>query len=210
MSKEFFALNNMPKNKTILSMRKYAIEHKVPIITDEGLIFLLQLCRILKPKNVLELGTAIGFSSVHIALELEDVHIDTIERNQTMVLEAKKNVEALHLENKINVIEKDIEQITDQEIKPTYDLIFIDAAKAQYVKFFERFSKFLSADGIIVSDNLLFHGLVETKEKIQSRNVRNMVQKIKNYNEFLAKHKSFTTSFFPLGDGMAVSERKKT
>lgn len=208
MSNNFIKLNKFPTNKQIVSMKKFAQEHKVPIITDEGLLFLCQMARLLEPSRILELGTAIGFSTIHLALDLPKVKIDTIERHPDMVLQAKKNIKALKLENRIRVIEADIETLDLKELEASYDLIFIDAAKAQYIKFFEKYSPLLSKKGIIVSDNLLFHGLVETKEKIASKNVRNLVEKIKKYNIYLSSHKSFTTSFFAIGDGMAVSERK--
>lgn len=208
MKQDFINLNKTSTNKHIISMKKFAKEHKVPIITDEGLIFLCQLARLLEPVAILELGTAIGFSSVHLALENPNAKIDTIERNPEMVNEAKKNIAALKLSNQIRVIEADIETLPLSALQESYDLIFIDAAKAQYIKFFEKYQVLLSKKGIIVSDNLLFHGLVETKEKIESKNVRNLVDKIKKYNIYLANHKNFSTSFFAIGDGMAVTERK--
>jgi predicted O-methyltransferase YrrM len=93
------------------------------------------------------------------------------------------------------------------DLDGNYDLIFIDAAKGQYTKFFEKYCSKLSKNGTIISDNISFHGLVESSEKIESKNLRQLVEKIKNYITFLKTHKEFKTKFYKVGDGLSVSRR---
>ncbi len=109
---------------------------------------------------------------------------------------------------RINVHFKDALEVDINEFNRKYDLIFIDAAKAQYIKFFTLYEPLLSDDGVIFTDNLLFHGLVNNSERIESKNLRNLVTKIENYNEWLANNEKYDTSFFSIGDGIAVSVKK--
>lgn len=192
----------------IQEMYDYAIEHNVPIVTLEGLRFILQLIKIKKAKNILEVGTAIAFTSIQMALVDQDIHVDTIERKKDMYDEAMKNIEKFNLQNQINVIYKNALDVTSSDLNKKYDIIFIDAAKAQYIKFFEMFSEHLNPDGIIISDNLLFHGLVSNRDQIESKDLRALVRKIDRYNLWLKDNPNFDTVFYNFGDGMAVSMRK--
>lgn len=209
MNKYFQELNYLPCSAIITKMRNDAIEHKVPIISDEGLVFLLFLIRLHQSKRILEIGTAIGFSAIHMALLDYDMKVETIERDETFVLQARENIKEAGLSDQITVIHQDALECKLKELAGNYDLIFIDAAKAQYQKFFTRFSPLLSNHGIIVTDNLLFHGLVESSEDIPSKNLRHLVEKIDSYNQWLKSNPEFETTFFDLGDGMAVSSRGK-
>ena len=118
---------------------------------------------------------------------------------------AKENIEAFNLGNRIDVIFGDA---LDVEIDGTYDLIFIDAAKSQYIKFFEKFKYNLDENGVIVTDNLEFHGLVKDSSNC-SRNTKQLVNKIKKYVEFLKNNEEFETDFFSIGDGISISKIKK-
>ena len=118
---------------------------------------------------------------------------------------AIENIKAFNLGNRIDVIFGDA---LDVEINETYDLIFIDAAKSQYIKFFEKFKHNLDKKGVIVTDNLEFHGLVEDSSNC-SRNTKQLVNKIKKYIEFLKNNEEFETNFFSIGDGISISKIKK-
>lgn len=201
------SLNKKKTNDVILGMCEYAKNNKVPIINDEGLVFLNQLTRLKKPHHILEIGTAIGYSAINMALSYEGAFIDTIERNPHLAKIARENISKIKLDDRIKVYEADALEIDIRLLKDKYDLIFIDAAKSQYISFFEKYSALLADDGIIISDNILFHGLVVAKEKIESKNLRHLVQKIKDYNRYLSNHKGYTTSFFNVGDGMAVTQK---
>ena len=155
-------------------------------------------------KNILEIGSAIGYSAIQMAKL--GVNVDTIEINETMYNLAKENIKKANLDGKINVFFEDALTI-DISILGKYDLIFIDAAKAQYINFFNKFKVLLNDKGIILTDNLLFHGLV-LEERIESRNLRQLVNKIKNYNTFLMEQTDFDTTIYNIGDGVALSIKK--
>lgn len=197
-------LNKFDFNELDNELRLYAKENKVPIIQDEGLHFLRQIIMVKDCKRVLEIGTAIGYSAIQMAKL--GVVVDTIEINETMYNLAKENVKKAKLEDKINIFFNDALEI-DLKLLKKYDLIFIDAAKAQYINFFLKFKELLNDKGIILTDNLLFHGLV-LEENIESRNLRQLVNKIKKYNEWLLEQEDFDTTIYNLGDGVALSIKK--
>ena len=198
-------LLNLNYNEKLLEMIKYAEENDVPIMQNEGIAFLIMLLKVKRPMRILEIGSAIGFSSSIMALN-SDATIDTIERDSKMIEQCKKNHQELGLTDRIRLIEGDalntIEVVKDNK----YDFIFIDAAKAQYIKFFEMYSPLLSDDGIILSDNLYFHDLLFTE--VNNRDLRQLVRKVGKYNEFLINHPDFETHIFKMGDGVGVSTRK--
>jgi len=208
MENYLLKFNKLPDNKLIKDMRAYAKENKVPIINDEGLSFLLFIIKTRKSKRILEIGSAIGFSSINMALMNEDIVIDTIERNEEMYNEAKKNIKKAKLDKRINLFLSDALEMNFDLLMKDYDFIFIDAAKAQYTKFFTMYEPFLVKGGFIFSDNLIFHGLVNHSELIESKRLKNLVLKIEKYNEWLAELDSYDTTFFSIGDGIAVSEKK--
>lgn len=185
------------------ALEKYAEENNVPIIQKEGLNFILNYIKENKVKKILEIGTAIGYSAISMALIDENIKITTIERNKEMFSLAIKNVKDFNLEKRINIIYADA---LEAEIKDKYDLIFIDAAKAQYIKFFEKYKSNLKENGAIITDNLNFHGLANNPEEIHSKNLKALVRKINNYKEFLKENKEFKTNFYEKGDGISVSK----
>lgn len=192
--------------KEMRDIEKYAEEYNVPIMDKKGLLFLLNQIKRNNVKNILELGTAIGYTSINMALLDDDIKVTSIERDSNRYFEALKNVKNFKLERRINLVLGDA---LDIKLEDKYDLIFIDAAKGQYTKFFEKYCNNLNENGIIVTDNMSFHGLVDTKDIIPSKNLRQLVKKIKNYIMFLKKHNEFETKFYKAGDGIAVSRRIK-
>lgn len=194
------------KYSIVKEIKQYAEDNKVPIMLDDGINFLTNYIIKKQIKNVLEIGTAIGYSAIKMCLSSPNVRVTSIERNETRYLEALKNIKRLNLENRITLIYNDAENV---KLDEKYDLIFIDAAKAQNIKFFESFEKNLNPNGTIITDNLKFHGLVDKdEEEIKSRNVRALVRKIKEYVKFLENNKKYDTEFYDLGDGISVSVKK--
>lgn len=194
------------KYALIREMKQYAEVNNVPIMMDEGIDFLTTFILKNHVKNVLEVGTAIGYSAIMMALVDPNVKITTIERDEIRYLEALKNVKAFGLENRITLIYNDAFNV---KLDEKFDLIFIDAAKAQNIKFFEMFERNLESDGVIITDNLKFHGLVEKKEEeVKSKNLRALVRKIKDYIDYLKTNEKYNTEFFEVGDGISVSKRK--
>ncbi len=190
----------------IEKIEQYAKENNIPIMLPDGILFLTNYIKENNIKSILEIGTAIGYSSIRMALIDKDIHITTIERDEGRYKEALKNIKLFNLENQIDVIFEDAFNV---ELSDKYDLIFIDAAKSQSIKFFEKFKFNLNNNGTIVTDNINFHGL--TKEKvIKNRNTRQLVRKIKEYVEFLENNQEFTTYFVEDGDGISISKRIKS
>ncbi len=205
----FSNLNKYKNNEYILKMEEYANINKVPILKEEGLDILVSTIKMTKAKKILEIGTAIGYSASVFALLDKDIQVDTIERNDKMYDEAINNIKALDLEKQINVIFKDALELDINDLRfDEYDLIFIDAAKSQYTKFFEKYEAKLKKGGIIFSDNLLFHGLVEQSSGKESRNLTQMLKKIRSYNEWLSNNNAYDTTFLRIGDGIAISIKK--
>ena len=202
-------LINIINNSYIINMRKYAVEHNVPIVRDEGLELLYNTIQSKQITKILEIGTAIGYSASCMALMNPNICVHTIERNDQMYKSARENIEILKLDSQIKVFHADALLLDEKTIDDDYDMIFIDAAKAQYIKFFDKFTKHLKIGGVVVSDNLLFHGFVNGDQQIMSKNVRGLVRKIKNYREYLQENLEYKTEFFDLGDGMSISIKKE-
>lgn len=207
MNDYFLNLNKQLNKEYIDKLNTFAKENNVPIVTSEGLELIKLLIKLTNAKNILEIGTAIAYTSINCCLLSDDIFVDTIERNEKMYEQAIKNVKEINLEKRINIIKGDALDVDVSKLKQNYDLIFIDAAKAQYTRFFEKYSVLLKQGGIIVSDNLLFHGLVE-KDFIEGKDLRALIRKIKNYNSWLENNQEFDTTFLRIGDGMAISIKK--
>ena len=194
------------KYTAIKRIKKYAEDNNVPIMLDDGIKFLTNYIIKNQTHKVLEIGTAIGYSSIMMCLCSPNVEVTTIERDEKRYLEALKNIKELNLEDRITLIYNDALNV---KLDEKYDLIFIDAAKAQNIKFFEMFEKNLNSGGAIITDNLNFHGMVHKEEsEIKSRNVRALVRKIKDYVKYLRDNTKFKTEFYEVGDGISVSIKK--
>lgn len=186
-------------------IKRQAEKNDIPIMTDDGIEYLTNYIKENNIKQILEIGTAVGYSAIKMALVSDDIEVTTIERDEKRYLEALKNIKKLKLEDRIHLIYNDALEV---KIDDFYDLIVIDAAKAQNQKFFERFEKNLFEDGTIITDNMKFHGLVEKNlDEIESRNLRQLVRKIKDYITFLKTNKKYETEFLDIGDGLAISKK---
>ncbi len=187
-------------------IEKYADERGVPIMEKDGIEFLTEFIKLNKVKNILEIGTAIGYSAINMALVSDDITVTSIERDKDRYIEAVKNVKSFGLDNKVTLILADALEFNTTE---KFDLIFIDAAKSQYLKFFEKFSHNLNIKGFIVTDNIKFHGLVNSDKNKMSRNLRQLITKLERYISFLKNNDNFKTRFFDIGDGVAISVKRK-
>ncbi|WP_338470341.1 O-methyltransferase [Niallia sp. XMNu-256] len=188
-------------------MEKYALDHGVPIMESVGIEALLQILRIKEPRRILEIGAAIGYSALRMADALPTTQIITIERDEERALLAQQNIEESQMGERVFLLIGDALEIenTVSSYGP-FDVIFIDAAKGQYKRFFEMYSRYLDDKGIVITDNVLFKGLV-AEEKIEHKRTAQLVKKIKQYNEWLMSHPDYDTVILPVGDGIAISKK---
>jgi predicted O-methyltransferase YrrM len=204
----FHWLNETLLNEPKLNqLRQYAALNDVPIIQDEGIVFLKQLINLTNSKKILEIGTAIGYSAIHMVLDDPSIHVTTIERDPLMASKARENTADFGLTEQINLIEADALDFDCSSLANDYDLLFIDAAKSQYIKFFQKYSACIKQKGVVFTDNLLFHGLI-FEPTIKNRSLRQLVDKIKKYNGWLKDQTTYSTVFYQIGDGIAVSIKK--
>lgn len=189
----------------IEEIERYAYEEKVPIMMKDGIDYLCNYIKEHNIKRILEIGSAIGYSAIRMALVDEDIKITTIEKDIKRYNVAVENIKKFNLEDRINIILGDA---LETEIDGEYDLIFIDASKGNNINFFNKYSKNLREYGIIITDNLLFHGLVRDEGLIKTKNQRGIVRKIKQFIEFLDNNSEFETKYLDIGDGIAISRRK--
>ena len=190
----------------IIKIRDEARSRNIPIMQDDGIEFLTSFIEKKQIKNILEIGTAVGYSAIMMAKVNKDIHIVTIERDEERYLEALKNIKQFHLENRITLMFNDALNI---ELDDQFDLIFIDAAKGKNKEFFNHFEKNLKNTGYIITDNMGFHGYVEmNEEELPSKNIRNIVRKIKDYIYFLENNMVYKTIIYKIGDGIAITERR--
>lgn len=191
----------------ISNIKKYAEEHNVPIIQDGGLNVLKDIISTHNVEKMIEIGTAIGYSAICFSECKSIKKIVTIERDPKMYEVAIANIKALNKEHIIEQHFGDALEIDLNFLSKEYDLLFIDGAKAQSRKFFERYLPFLKDDGVIVVDNISFHGINKETPNI-SRNVRQLVTKIERFVEWLKNNEEFETVFLEEGDGLAISKKK--
>lgn len=186
-------------------LEEYAVKYNIPIMEKEGIEYLTNYIKENNITNILEIGAAIGYSAIRFCLINDNIKVTTIERDKTRYDEAVKNINAFNLNERINIIYKDA---LEAEIDGKYDLIFIDAAKSQSIKFFERYEKNLEEDGTIITDNINFHGLTFANTKAPTRNLRQMIRKIHNYLDWLKENKEYETKYVNIGDGITISKRR--
>lgn len=206
-----YLLKHIPKSTPFFEeLEVYAKEHEVPIMEPDSLHCLLQILDIQKPERILELGTAIGYSALKMADKLPKTEIITIERDEERYKEALHNIERYGASDRIKVLLTDAIEGSEEILTyGPFDAIFIDAAKAQYEKFFHIYTDSLAPDGVIYSDNVLFKGLALDMSPEKQRKLR-VARKMRHFNDFLVTHPDFDTTTIPLGDGLSISKRKKT
>ena len=191
----------------IKEIKEYARVYDIPIMQDEGIDFLTSFIIKNQITTILEVGTAIGYSAIMMALTNPKVKVVSIERDEERYLEALKNVKKFGLEDRITLLFNDALEVC---LKEKFDLIFLDGAKGQNINFFEHFERNLEDDGFIITDNIGFHGYVEKDEsEIKSRNLRGLVRKIKAYIDFLKVNPNYITTFYEKGDGISVTQKKR-
>lgn len=196
------------KDEKLKEIHDEARSSGIPIMFDDGMDFLLDYIR--KHENIrdiLEIGTAVGYSAIRMAKIRWDMEIDTLEVDEKMYEQAVKNIASEHLSDRIHVHFIDGAQYETEKI---YDLIFVDAAKSQYRRYQEHFLHNARPGTVFIYDNLNFHGIVDDESLSKNRSTIQMTHKIHKFRDHLLKDGRFDTVFYSdVGDGVAVSVLKK-
>lgn len=178
----------------------------IPIIRDNTAQALISVCKEKNPKKILEIGTAIGYSGL-LMLQNCQAYLYTIEKDEQRLAEAEKNFKLFGQEARVKLILDDaliaLEKLCKDNEK--FDLIFLDGAKGQYIKYYPLIKKLLNHDGILFTDNIYMHGMVKSEGKIAHKH-RSMVVNLRKYIELLKNDKDFTTNFYDIDDGYSISK----
>ena len=186
----------------ISEIKEYAKRNSIPIVMDKGGEFICQTIRERGCKKILEIGSAIGYSSINFAKISPDIYVRTMEIDIDRYSRAVDNIRNCGLEDRIKITNEDA---LDAKVDEKFDLIFIDAAKAQYEKFFEKYKHNLSENGVIITDNLFFHGMVENPELTHNYSTIKLLRKIRKFVSFLQLNPEFKTTINNIGDGVSLS-----
>ena len=195
------------RDGTLKEIEDFARENRVPIVQKETGVFLEFMTSMKKPKRILELGTAVGFSSILMyEASGNEPEIITIERDEKMIELSTLNLEKFNLSHKIKIKQGDCLEVLEKLSEP-FDLIFMDAGKGHYNHFLPHCLRLLNKDGIIVADNVLFRGMVASQELVKRRKIT-IVKRMRTYFELVTQDKDLITSVIPMGDGIAVTKRR--
>ena len=192
--------------KELQKIKEKALEEHIPIIMDDTLEVVDKILKELKPKKILEIGTAVGYSAMCFSEYLEeDGIIDTIERDEERVKQARENIVKVEVEDKINILEGDAVEILPT-LNEKYDMVFIDAAKGKYPFFLKEALRMLSENGIILADNILYKGYVMSDYNKHKQ--RTAVRNLREYIAEVTENPNLETEILEVGDGLAITKRK--
>lgn len=187
-------------------IKQKALKEHIPIIMDDTLEVIAKYLKENKPKKILEIGTAVGYSAICFSQYLaENGKIDTIERDEERIIEAKKNIKEMKLEDVINIYEGDAVEILPT-LNEKYDMVFIDAAKGKYPFFLAQALRLLNDDGIIFADNILYKGYVMSDYNKHKQ--RTAVRNLREYIKEVTENENLETEILEVGDGLAISKLK--
>ncbi len=188
----------------IAEMERFAKENDVPISQPESIRLVEVLLKIAGAKKILELGTAIGYSAIRMTKACGG-EVVTVELSGEMAAEAEKNFKRAGVCDKVTLIKGDARQILEEMPgEEIFDVIFVDAAKGQYMEFFAHCERLLKKGGVLISDNVLYKGMTATDELVVRRKIT-IVRRLRKYLEMLKENKRFSTALLPIGDGVALS-----
>lgn len=196
------------KEGLLKELEEYALEYNVPIVHKEVSDMLKVLLKVQKPKNILEVGCAIGYSSILFSTSTNgEAKIITVERNETMIEKAKENFKKSGFDNNITLLEGDAEELL-KNVEGEFDMIFLDAAKGQYKLFYDLVIDKLKVGGLLISDNILYKGMI-ADDTLVMRRKKTIVKRMRNYLDYICNCDYLSTSLIPIGDGVALSYKDK-
>ncbi len=203
-------INNLypDKNEFMGNLRAESEGNSIPIITKDIEKFMDVLIQMNKPKKFLEIGAAVGYSALCYSIVDPDLDITTIEISEKMIIQAKSNIAQMKKTNQITILEGDAKDVLEN-LEGSFDMIFIDAAKAQYKVYFDLCHKLLAPGGVIISDNILYKGMPVAREFVLKRK-RTIAKRMGEYITYITTHPIYDSTVLPVGDGISLSVRKAT
>lgn len=191
------------------TMEQFAKEQHIPIMELVAIESLLQFLRMQQPKSILEVGSAIGYSAIRMAFTLPEAVLTTIEKDESRFQLASGYIEQAELTSRIQLLHGDALEIEiDSFSRTNYDALFIDAAKGQYQRFFDKYSPLVPSGGVIYCDNMLMHGFTKIDIQEVPRRKRTMVRNLQQFTKWLMNHEQYETTFLPIGDGITISIKR--
>jgi predicted O-methyltransferase YrrM len=188
-------------------LKQIANENHIPIIKDDGCDFLINFCREHNPQNILEIGTAVGYSGSFMLKNTTNSHLTTIEINQDSYNQAQNTFQKLELTDRVTQVLGDAKEVIKQ-LDCQFDLIFLDGPKGQYLAYMEDLIRLTKNGGYIIADNIYFHGLVNGPEFVKHK-LRAMVVNLRKFIQFVKTDSRLTTNLYDIADGISVSKINK-
>ena len=201
-----YNLNKMCE-EIIWEIKQKALDDRVPIMEDEGMDY---LCRFLQENNVhtlLEVGTAVGYSSIMMAHSNPELRILTLEQDEERYTEAVYNIKRCHMEDRINAVCTNAREYDTDEM---FDVIFLDGPKAHNQQLFERFEKNLNPGGYFIIDDVWFHGFIDNPELMRSKRLKKLVSKLKRFTDNMMNNSDYECTYLKIGDGVLIARRRDT
>ena len=185
-------------------IKQKALDEHIPIIMDDTLEVVDKILKEIKPKRILEIGTAVGYSAICFSEHLQEGgKIDTIERDEERIAEARINIKKVGVEDKINIYEGDAVEILPT-LNEKYDIVFIDAAKGKYPFFLNQALRMINKNGVILADNILYKGYVMSDYNKHKQ--RTAVRNLREYIKEVTENPNIHTEILEVGDGLAISK----
>lgn len=201
-----YNLNKMCE-EIIWEIKQKALDDRVPIMEDEGMDY---LCRFLQENNVhtlLEVGTAVGYSSIMMVHSNPELRILTLEQDEERYTEAVYNIKRCHMEDRINAVCTNAREYDTDEM---FDVIFLDGPKAHNQQLFERFEKNLNPGGYFIIDDVWFHGFIDNPELMRSKRLKKLVSKLKRFTDNMMNNSNYECTYLRIGDGVLIARRRDT
>jgi len=209
MAQSYIASQIKDRSDFLAAMEQFAKDQHIPIMEIVAIESLLQFLRLQQPKSILEIGSAIGYSAIRMALALPEAVLTTIEKDIDRYEKACDYLKQANMTQRIQILHGDALEVDIQTFEHSqYDALFIDAAKGQYQRFFDKYSPLVPSGGVIYCDNMLMHGFTEVDIKEVPRRKRTMVRNLQQFTQWLMHHEQYETTFLPIGDGITISIKR--
>ncbi len=201
-----------PLNSKLKEFRRDCEEKHVPIILKDAEELILNTIRMKKPKEILEIGTAVGYSAICFATAAPYVNITTLELREATVEKANRNIKDFGFQDRIQVIQGDgretllrLKEELSQGERAPFDMVFIDGAKGHYMEFWEKIQSLIAAEAVVISDNVLYKAITASDRFLTLRRNGTIMRRMREYLTHITSLEHVTTCVLPVGDGLAIS-----